>query len=62
MYTQEEILKEYKELRGEIKQKIELNKLLVTFMTTAVVIILVFALERDDVLLYLLPFLLLYQY
>lgn len=50
------ILKEYDELRDEIKQKIELHNSLITFMITTVVAVLAFALDNDNSLLYLLPF------
>ncbi len=56
MTKQEIIIKEYEDLRGEIKQKIELHNSLSTFMITTVVAILAFALESDNSLLYLLPF------
>lgn len=52
----DEIIKEYEDLRGEIKQKIELHNSLATFMITTVVAILAFALKSDNSLLYLLPF------
>lgn len=48
--------KEYEDLRNEIKQKIEIHNSLITFMITAVVAILAFAVENDKALLYLLPF------
>lgn len=50
------ILKEYEDIRGEIKQKIELHNSLITFMITTVVAVLAFALERNNPALYLLPF------
>ena len=54
--VQNNILKEYDELRSEIKQKIELHNSLITFMITTVVAVLAFALDNDNTLLYLLPF------
>jgi len=56
MTEQEIIVKEYEDLRGEIKQKIELHNSLITFMITTVVAVLAFALESKNSLLYLLPF------
>jgi len=56
MTEQEIIIKEYEELRGEVKQKIELHNSLITFMITTVVAVLAFALESDNSLLFLLPF------
>ena len=56
MNEHDEIIKEYEELRGEIKQKIELHNSLITFMITAVVAVLAFAVEGNNSILYLLPF------
>lgn len=56
MSEQDNIIKEYEDLRGEIKQKIELHNSLMTFMITTVVAVLAFALETDNPLMYLLPF------
>lgn len=56
MNEQENIVREYEDLRNEIKQKIELHNSLITFMITTVVAVLAFALERENTLLYLLPF------
>lgn len=50
------ILKEYEDLRNEIKQKIELHNSQIIFMITTVIAILAFALESKNELLYLLPF------
>ena len=50
------IIKEYEELRNEIKQKVELHNSLITFMITTVIAILAFAVEGDSTILYLLPF------
>lgn len=56
MHKDEYIMKEYEDIRGEIKQKIELHNSLITFMITTVVAVLAFALERNNSALYLLPF------
>lgn len=56
MNINENLLKEYEDIRGEIKQKIELHNSLITFMITTVVAVLAFALERNNPALYLLPF------
>lgn len=56
MDEQEKIIKEYEDLRDEIKQKIELHNSLITFMITTVIAILAFAVEGKNTLLYLLPF------
>lgn len=56
MNTDKNLLKEYEDIRGEIKQKMELHNSLITFMITTVVAVLAFALERDNPALYLLPF------
>lgn len=56
MNEQENMIKEYEDLRGEIKQKIELHNSLITFMITTVVAVLAFALESNNIILYLLPF------
>lgn len=56
MNEQENIIKEYEDLRSEIKQKIELHNSLITFMVTTVVAVLAFALESNNPLLFLLPF------
>lgn len=47
---------EYKSLRSEINQKIDLVNSLTTFTITTVVAILTFALTKENALLYLLPF------
>lgn len=56
MTEQEIVIKEYEDLRDEIKQKIKLHNSLITFMITTVVAVLAFALEGENSLLYLLPF------
>ena len=48
MHKDEYIMKEYEDIRGEIKQKIELHNSLITFMITTVVAVLAFALERNN--------------
>ena len=53
---QANLAKEYEDLRDEIKQKIELHNSLITFMITAVIAVLAFALENNNAMLYLLPF------
>ncbi len=53
---QEGIIKQYEDLRNEIKQKIELQNSLVTFMITTVIAVLAFALDSKNTILYLLPF------
>lgn len=53
MHKDEYIMKEYEDIRGEIKQKIELHNSLITFMITTVVAVLAFALERNNSALYL---------
>lgn len=50
------IINEYKELRNEIMQKIELQNSLMTFMITTVVAVLAFAIGSDNSYMYLLPF------
>lgn len=56
MCIEEIKIKEYEDLRSEIKQKMEAYNSLVTFMITTVIAVLVFAVENDNMLLYLLPF------
>lgn len=56
MNAQENVIREYEDLRNEIKQKIELHNSLITFMITTVIAILAFALESENTLLFLLPF------
>lgn len=56
MNDQENIIREYETLREEIKHKIELHNSLITFMITTTVAVLAFALESNNVQLYLLPF------
>ena len=56
MNEQEIMLKEYEELRSEIEQKIGIQNSLITFMITAVIAVLAFALEGNNSILYLLPF------
>lgn len=56
MSAQENLLVEYKELRSEIQQEISLHNSLITFMITTVVAVLAFALDNNNILLYLLPF------
>lgn len=56
MNDQENIIREYEDLRNEVKQKIELHNSLITFMITTVIAVLAFALESKNTLLYLLPF------
>lgn len=56
MNDQENVLKEYENLRSEIQHKTELHNTLVTFMITTTIAVLAFALEGNNTLLYLLPF------
>lgn len=56
MNKQDNMIKEYEELRNEIQKKTELHNSLVTFMITTVVAVLAFALDNDNTLLYLLPY------
>lgn len=56
MNEQEIMIKEYEELRSEIKQKIGIHNSLITFMITAVIAVLAFAVEGNNSILYLLPF------
>lgn len=56
MSAQDNLIIEYQELRSEIQNKVELHNSLVTFMITTVIAVLAFALESDNILLYLLPF------
>lgn len=53
---QDNLIKEYENLRDEIKQKIQLHNSLITFMIGAVITILAFALEKENASLFLLPF------
>lgn len=50
------LIKEYEELRNEVRQKIELHNSLITFMITTVVAALAFSVGKNITLLYLLPF------
>ncbi len=56
MKAHDNIIKEYEDIRGEIKQKIELHNSLIMFMITTVVAVLAFAVQGDNSILYLLPF------
>ncbi len=56
MSKKENIIKEYEQLRGEIEQKIGIQNSLITFMITAVIAVLAFAVEGSNSILYLLPF------
>lgn len=50
------VIKEYEELRVEIREKIELHNTLITFMITSVIAVLAFAVQKNITKLYLLPF------
>ena len=56
MKAHDNVIKEYEDIRGEIKQKIELHNSLIMFMITTVVAVLAFAVQGDNSILYLLPF------
>lgn len=56
MSKKEIIIKEYEQLRSEIEQKIGIQNSLITFMITAVIAVLAFAVEGNNSILYLLPF------
>lgn len=56
MNKQEIMIKEYEELRSEIEQKIGIQNSLITFMITAVIAVLTFAIGGNNSILYLLPF------
>lgn len=56
MNDRENVIREYEDLRNEVKQKIELHNSLITFMITTVIAVLAFALESKNTPMYLLPF------
>lgn len=56
MKAQDNVIKEYEDIREEIKQKIELHNSLIMFMITTVVAVLAFAVQGNNSILYLLPF------
>lgn len=58
---EELIYKEYDMLHQEIEQKISLQNNLLIFMITTTVTIITLAIKSDSLLLYLFPFLLLFQ-
>ena len=58
---EELIYKEYDMLHKEIEQKISLQNNLLIFMITTTVTIITLAIKSDSLLLYLFPFLLLFQ-
>lgn len=56
MSTNENLVKEYDNLRNEINQKIELHNTLLTFTITTTVAVLSLALSQNSTILYLIPF------
>ena len=56
MSTNENLVKEYDNLRNEINQKIELHNTLLTFTITTTVAVLSLAVSQNSTILYLIPF------